>query len=106
MFVKSKKKLLINTKFQCLKKIENSSDFVEFVHDVMLRFKDKDEGRRLLEKAEEKAENSSDFVKIANSVILDIVDKDRGRRLFEKAEDTAKTPEDVRKLKLNQNELR
>ena len=49
-------------------------------------------------------ENSSDFVKIANSVILDIVDKDRGRRLFEKAEDTAKTPEDVRKLKLNQNE--
>ena len=38
-------------------KIENSSDFVEFAHDVMLRFKDKDEGKRLLEKAEENVES-------------------------------------------------
>ena len=75
-------------------KIENSSDFVKFAEDVILRFEDKDEGRRLFEKAEENAENSSDFVKIANSVILKIVDKDWGKVLFEKAEENAEISKD------------
>jgi len=102
---KKQEKTTYKYKISMPKNIENSSDFVEFAEDVMFRFEDKDEVRRLFEKAEEKAENSSDFIELAIRVSHRLGDKDRGRRLLKKAEDTAKTPEDVRLLKLNQNEI-